>query len=111
MELTDLERNIALKEVTDKYIDTYLELAKYKKLEKQIGCPLNVRCKVVPDSYIYTFGTSMENQEVITKRKVITISNEGIYISYATASGKERDMTLSWEAYKTIWWLKEDKSE
>ena len=53
----------------------------------------------------------MESQEIITRRKVITINKEGIYISYATASGKERDMTLPWKAYKITWWLREDKSE
>ncbi len=84
---------------------------KLEDLEEEIGCPLDVRCKVVPDSYIFTFGTSMESQEIITRRKVITINKEGIYISYATASGKERDMTLPWKAYKITWWLREDKSE
>ena len=89
----------------------YNKLGKLEDLEEEIGCPLDIRCKVVPDSYIYTFGTSMENQDIVTRRKVITISKEGIYISYATVSGKERDMTLSWEAYQKTWWLKQDRSE
>ena len=80
-------------------------------LQEQLGCPLDVRCKVVPDSYIFTFGTSMESQEIITRRKVITISQEGIYILYRTASGEGRNMILPWEAYKNTWWLKEDRSE
>lgn len=91
--------------------ELYVRLNKYEKLEEEIGCPLEVRCKVFPNSYIYTFGTSMETQDVITRRKVITIDKEGIYILYTTASGKERNMTLSWKAYKKTWWLKEDKSE
>ena len=91
------------------YIDESLQ--RIKDLEEQIGCPLEVRIKVVPNTYIYTFGTSMETLNIITERKVITINEDGIYISYATVSGKERDMVLSWKAYKKTWWLREDKSE
>lgn len=93
---------------TGKCID---KLGKLEDLEEQLGCPLEVRCKVVPNTNIYTFGTSMETMNVICRRQVITISNEGVYISYKTASGKERDMALPWSAYKKTWWLKEDKSE
>jgi len=94
------------------YVDKELNYAKKcYNLEGKIGCPLEVRCEVVPNSYIFTFGTSMETQEVITRRKVITISKEGIYISYATVNGKERDMILPWGAYKMTWWLKSDRSE
>ena len=89
----------------------YNKLGQLEDLEQVIGCPLEIRCKVVPDSYIYTFGTSMENLNIIIRRKVITISKEGIYISYATVSGKERDMTLPWKAYKKTWWLRKDQSE
>ena len=87
------------------------ELLKYKQREEQIGCPVEVRCEVLPDSYIYTFGTSMDTIDVVTGRKVTSISSEGIHISYSTASGRERDMTLPWKAYKRTWWLKSDKSE
>jgi len=88
------------------------ELLKYKQFEEQqIGCPIEVRCEILPDSYIYTFGTSMDTIDVITGRKVTAISREGIHISYATASGRERDMTLPWRAYKKTWWLKSDRSE
>ena len=87
------------------------KLGKLEDLEEEIGCPLEVRCAVVPDSYIYTFGTTMENQDVITQRHIVTISKEGFTILYATATGKERKMKLSWKAYKKTWWLKEDKSE
>lgn len=93
------------------FYDLYNKLGQLEDLQEEIGCPLKVRCEVVPNSYIYTFGTSMETLDVITRRKVITISKEGIYISYATASGKERDMTLPWKAYKKTWWLKADRSE
>lgn len=87
------------------------ELLKYKQLEEEIGCPLDVRCNVLPNSYIYTFGTSMDTIDVITRRRVINITKEGICISYSTASGKERTMTLPWKAYKKTWWLRKDKSE
>lgn len=84
---------------------------KCHSLEEQIGCPLEVRCSVVPDSFIYTFGTSMENQDIVTQRHVVTISKEGFTIMYAAATGKDRKMELSWKAYKKTWWLKKDKSE
>ena len=96
-----------LKEV----LKDYNELEKYRELKKQIACPLKVRCEVVPNSYIYTFGTSMENIDIVTRRKVITIDKEGFTISYATATGRQREMTLPWSAYKKTWWLKEDRRE
>lgn len=88
-----------------------VKLNKYEQLEKRIGCPLEVRCAVVPDSFIYTFGTSMENQDVVTQRHVVAISKEGFTIMYAAATGKERKMELSWKAYKKTWWLKENREE
>ncbi len=112
--LTDINKCIVHyeKSYTDEEISNIIvKLGKLEDLEEQLGCPLEVRCAVVPDSYIYTFGTTMENQDVVTQRHIVTISKEGFTILYATATGKERKMELSWKAYKKTWWLRKDKSE
>lgn len=102
----------SMEEKNQIYVEEELNYAsKCHNLEEQIGCPLEVRCAVVPDSFIYTFGTTMENQDVVTQRHIVTISKEGFTILYATTTGKERKMELSWKAYKKTWWLRKDKSE
>lgn len=98
-------------DVLNLFSKTLDDLQQYKDLEDQIGCPLEVRCTVVPDTYIYTFGATMDNHDVVTRRKVSKISKEGFVISYNTATGKERNMEFIWKSYKKTWWLKADRSE
>ena len=97
MELTDLERNIALKEVTDKYIDTSLELVKYKKLEEELGCPLEVREQALKQGFIYNGFT-----------KLLYIccryDENGCYLTNGAVKFYLKD-------YKKRFWLREDKSE
>lgn len=83
----------------------YKELIKYRDLEKQIGCPLEVRCKVVCDSIIYD-----END---IEYEVAYIYEEYFQCEdpFDNDMGYTKMCAFDWEDYKKTWWLKKDKSE
>lgn len=86
------------------------ELHRYKKLEEEIGCPLEIRCKLKTDQYIfdkygepYQIKTFYENFFIVRYRgKEERLEEFGYY-------GAITDFPYS--EYKKTWWLKADKSE
>ena len=85
----------------DDIIQPMLELQKYKQLEEQIGCPLEVRCKLCDGTIIYD-----ENG------KPMGVEHIGEHDFYAYLIGKPYMPRLMYiKGYKKSWWLKADKSE
>ena len=83
-----------IKKLTDK-------LGKYEDLEEQIGCPLEVRCKIYDSNYVYTKDG---------EKWIITFADETHFIAvYDKAITHDRKFTYS--DYKRTWWLKADRSE
>lgn len=88
------------------YVDKELEYAeKYHKLEEQVGCPLDVRCNVVCDSYIY--------DENGIQYKVAYIAKEHFDCEdpFDNDMGYTKLCAFDWKDYKKTFWLREDKSE
>ena len=73
------------------------ELFKYRDLEKELGCPLEVRLKVTHNTSIY----DVEGNEYI-----VSHIDKEVFEVYAIFY-----MTFRWEHYKKTWWLKADRSE
>lgn len=92
------------------YVDSDLTLAidklgKLEDLEEQIGCPLDVRCKVVCDSIIY--------DENGIEYKVVYIHKEYFDCEepFDNDIGYTKLCAFEWKGYKKTWWLKENKEE
>lgn len=78
--------------------DLEKENAKYRQLEEQLGCPLDVRCNVFYNSTIYNcLGYKMTVKETYDGHFIAVIENDIFSFDY--------------KDYKKTWWLKEDKSE
>ena len=76
------------------------ELNKYKKLEKQIGCPLEVRCELYSNKTIYTAdGDGF----------LITDLFYDLFIAEAEYDFRTKEFKYS--DHKKTWWLKADRSE
>ena len=86
-----------------------LELQKYKQLEKEIGCALEVLFNALKygvyaredDSQFYKY--EMQQVRGIGRNGLSCISKNAPY--------PECDFTLFYINYKKTWWLKADKSE
>ena len=77
-------------------------LADLEDLQDDIGCPLEVRLKVTCDTEIY--GASGEKYTVdYVYKDHFACHNENF--------GTDYEFDFSWWEYKTVWSLKEDKSE
>lgn len=76
------------------------ELLFYRQLSEKIGCPLEVRCSVNTNDYIY--GKKGETYQI-----------KAIYEKFlvATYRGSAKLIPFDWKEYKVTWWLKADKSE
>lgn len=75
-------------------------IGKYEDLEEQIGCPLEVRCKIVLRALIYTDdGSDWIVQNVLDK------------YFWASCNTEYSNANFSWKDYKKTWWLKADRSE
>ena len=92
-------------EKCDIYEDNYYELQlvkyeldKYKQLEEQIGCPLEVRCKMFCGLIVYN-----------KKGEQLRIGS--IYVDKFLANGFGHIYELKYEDHKKTWWLKADRSE
>jgi hypothetical protein len=74
-------------------------------LQKEIGCPLDARCKVVCDSYIY--------DENGIQYKVVYIDKEHFDCEdpFDNDMGYTRLCAFDWKDYKKTWWLRENKEE
>lgn len=86
----------------DMWFTTNNSLAKYRKLEKDLGCPLEVVFKAISNG-IYI--KDMPREDLIKQfgLKLSNIENEW-YLS-------NNIMCVNIKDYKTLFWLKEDKSE
>lgn len=93
-ENAEFERN----QYKGKLVKMAEEIIDYKQLEEQIGCPLEVRCKLCAGLLIYTCNG---------EAKIQNCYFDNIFIQQK--SGKY-DMLLYCD-YKKTWWLKEDRSE
>ena len=78
-------------------------LGKLEDLEEQLGCPLEVRCKIVTNSSIFVDDT--EEQEL----KVGLVFEDGFYADSWVRDNQER--FFKYKDYKVTWWLREDKEE
>lgn len=96
-----LKENIKLNEEVQRYKEMWTitnnSLAKYRKLEDQLGCPLEVREKALQQGYIYNGFT-----------KLLYIccryDENGCYLTNSCNKYYLKE-------YKITWWLREDKSE
>ena len=83
---------------SETYQQVFRELYTYKKLEEEIGCPLEVRCKLFIGVTIYDKnGNSKDIEEICKSCFGASDGKEIIYCFYSN--------------YKKTWWLKEDRSE
>lgn len=73
------------------------ELKEYKKIEEELGCPLDIYVKLHKIVYVYT---------KVGKCKLLKIQDGFIVV-------KVHDNTtyLPLKEYAETWWLKEDRSE
>ena len=77
------------------------EVKEYRKLEEELGCPLEVRCKLCDGTLIYDKdGKSMVMEHI------------GEHDFYAVPIERPHIPRLMYiKGYKKTWWLKADKSE
>ena len=86
--------NIQIRKLVD-------EVKKYKQLEKEIGCPLEVRCKLYDGAEIFTKDDGKWTVDNIDQYSFHAHSSEDSYFME----------TFNYFNYKLTWWLKADKSE
>ena len=84
----------------EKKFKAFDKLGKLKNLEERIGCPLEVRCKLVDGGYVYD-------------AKGIGLRVEMIFENYFIGWHALTDTSIwyYYKDYKKTWWLKPDKSE
>ena len=82
--------------------------AKYKDLEDQLGCPLDVVFKALKEG-IYTKESELDKE--LELYDVRGIGSRGLEVISKICSYGECDFTCYYTDYKKTWWLKEDKSE
>ena len=118
----DLEATIETLENDNARLNALLKekSTKYKQLEEQLGCPLDVYAKIqsglVDIIYVKRYetvrkywdenGLQLEQKECLVPRSITRVDRR--YFYYKDILGKE-DMYFS--KYGTEFWLKEDKSE
>ena len=118
----ELEATIETLESDNAHLNALLKEknAKYKQLEEQLGCPLDVYAKIqsglVDIIYVKRYetvrnywdenGLQLEQKECLVPRSITRVERR--YFYYQDILGKE-DMYFS--KYGTEFWLKEDKSE
>ena len=80
------------------------ELFKYRDLEKELGCPLEVIFKALRQGYIYS---SVEKDYIID----LKIDEQSFFIAGYKDANVSTRFNVYLDNYKKTWWLKEDKSE
>lgn len=75
--------------------------AKYKQLEEQLGCPLEVVFKAIYSGIYYI---SPNGNTFLERSFKLNHYSSGWYL-------KKSKLEFSLENYKKTWWLKRDKSE
>ncbi len=114
-----IKENKELNEEKQRYKDMWFttnnSLAKYRKLEEQLGCPLEVLVKAIKngiwfinedDKLEYIDEALCFNTKLNTDKLVF--DNYGYYCKNIE---KLKGNQIYLEDYKKTWWLKEDKSE
>lgn len=87
----------------EKIFDTCMEYRnkaeKYEKLETELGCPLEVRCKLYDGVKVFTNHNEVE---------VISTNKDDFDVHEKSS---DFSFNLYYEDYKVTWWLKADRSE
>ena len=103
-------------------IEEIEKLARLEKLEKELGCPIDVVIRALRDG-VYCIDTTTGEMKFVLKRLKTLEKNSGAVWGFlddrAMYKHKSRDLNLdveipegyAWSSYKKTWWLKADKSE
>ena len=76
------------------------ELYRYKKIEEELGCPLEVRCRLYDGAIIYDKNG---------RKMIVRDLGEHDFLAYQI---KEPFADLMYiKGYKKTWWLKADRTE
>jgi len=81
----------------------FAQVEQNKLLEQEVGCPLEVRCNIYTDTFIYDEKGDPYEVEHIDKECFSALKVGGW--------GSGIDYDFKWKDYKHTWWLREDKSE
>lgn len=104
--LTDFELEQFEQQLINDGTDTQVrklidEVKEYRALAEQIGCPLDVRCKITNGLSIYdNYG----------QRWIINDIEQECFEVHSAEDSYFLDK-LRYKDYKKTWWLKEDRSE
>ena len=88
--------------IEQKILEIMQENQKYKNLEDELGCPLEVVFKALKNNEIYL---THNGEIILDDSPALCFSYEGWYLY--TCSGFYEFL----KDYKKTWWLKEDLSE
>jgi len=77
------------------------KLGKLEDLEEQVSCPLEVRCQLHNNSYIFDKNSNWW--------RIIWIEKD--FIRTENVDNRCEHHDFLWIGYKTTWWLKQDRSE
>lgn len=91
-------------ELLTKIIEMATDLLEYKKVEEQLGCPLEVVFKALTNGVYVKDFPNESNTLKMFGLNLTNIENEWYMITKFYANVKVKD-------YKKTWWLKADKSE
>ena len=104
-----IKENQELKEEKQRYKEMWFNannsLAKYRKLEEEIGCPLEVVFKAFKNGNIWV----NKNEQIVNVYDFYLDCNNCGY--WFLSIGKGYYDIVGLKDYKKTWWLKEDKSE
>lgn len=89
-------------DIYGKHINKLYEL---EDLEEEIGCPLEVRCKVNTGTYVYDENGNEYEVEYLYSLSFMATDGR------CDDNGTTIENEFLWQDYKQFWWLKEDKLE
>lgn len=117
----DFEKADKIRECYNKIADDLETLEKHKKIEKELGCPIEVVIKALTKG-VYVIDEQTKEIQCIL-RGLTTFTGSGLGTNYSgfidertwrkkvLYKGIEMSPMYYWKDYKKTWWLKEDKSE
>ena len=97
-----------LNDISDKLEEQEKENTKYKQLEKELGCKLEVVFKALMNG-IYTKESELDKE--LELYEVRGIEKKGVSVISKYCGYADCDFTCEYDNYKKTWWLKEDGSE
>ena len=80
------------------------------ELQEQIGCPLDVRCRIVIGTVVYD-GDGTEYEVDHCEVECFAGINDTFYLDDPYLYDWDSSANFKWKDYKKTWWLKKDKSE